>query len=128
MKVLKKLLAKSLVGEVDLLLNRLGVFSRLLVMFWLIYIFAVFGFSYLVGLLFTKRTKKVIIFISMVVLLTPAQIEVNSNDYAPALFTFLFNLILEKDYSLRVLRPIFLSLPTSLLFLWFFIFIKKRFF
>ena len=82
-------------------------------MFWLIYIFAVFGFSYLAGLLFTKRTKKVIIFISMVVLLTPAQIEVNSNVYAPALFTFLFNLILEKDYSLRVLRPIFLSLPTS---------------
>jgi hypothetical protein len=97
-------------------------------MFWLIYFFAVFGFSYLVGLLFTKRAKKVIIFISMVVLLTPAQIEVNSNDYAPALFTFLFDFILEKDYSLRVLRPIFLSLPTSLLFLWFFVFIKKRFF
>jgi hypothetical protein len=97
-------------------------------MFWPVYIFSVFGFSYLAGLLFTKRSKKVIIFISIVVLLTPAQIEVNSNEYAPALFTFLFNLILEKDYSLRVLRPIFLSLPTSLIFLWFAIFIRKRFF
>ena len=97
-------------------------------MFWLVYIIAVFGFSYLAGLLFNKRTKKVIIFISMVVLLTPAQIEVNSNEYAPALFTFLFNFILEKDYSLRVLRPIFLSLPTSLILLWLTIFVKKRLF
>ena len=97
-------------------------------MFWLVYIFAVFGFSYLAGLLFAKRNIKVIIFISTVVLLTPAQIEVNSNEYAPALFTFLFNLVLEKDYSLRVLKPIFLSLPTSLIFLWFIIFIRKRFF
>jgi len=97
-------------------------------MFWLVYIFAVFGFSCLAGLLFANRSMKVITFISMVVLLTPAQIEVNSNEYAPALFTFLFNLILEKDYSLRVLRPIFLSLPTSLIFLWFIVFIRKRFF
>jgi hypothetical protein len=97
-------------------------------MFWLIYIFAVFGFSYLAGLLFTKRVKNVIIFISIAVLLTPAQIEVNSNEYAPALFTFLFNFILEKDYSLRVLRPIFLSLPASVLILWLTIFLKKRFF
>jgi len=97
-------------------------------MFWLVYIFAVFGFSCLAGLLFTNRGMRLITFISMVVLLTPAQIEVNSNEYAPALFTFLFNLILEKDYSLRVLRPIFLSLPTSLIFLWFIVFIRKRFF
>tara|TARA_B110000196_G_scaffold244546_1_gene213213 strand:+ start:172 stop:465 length:294 start_codon:yes stop_codon:yes gene_type:complete len=97
-------------------------------MFWLVYIFAAFGFSCLAGLLFANRSRKVITFISMVVLLTPAQIEVNSNEYAPALFTFLFNLILEKDYSLRVLRPIFLSLPTSLIFLWFIVYIRKRFF
>ena len=97
-------------------------------MFWLLYIFAVLGFSYFIGFFFSKRVKKVIIFISIIVLLTPAQIEVNSNEYAPALFTFLFNFILEKDYSLRVLRPIFLSLPTSLILLWLTIFIKKRLF
>ena len=97
-------------------------------MFWLLYTFAVLGFSYFTGLFFSKKTKKVIIFIGIVILLTPAQIEVNSNEYAPALFTFLFNIILEKDYSLRVLRPIFLSLPTSLVFLWLTIFVKKRLF
>jgi hypothetical protein len=97
-------------------------------MFWMAYIFAVFGFSYLAGFLSPKKSKKLIIFIGMVVLLTPAQIEFSSNEYAPALFTFLFNLILEKDYSLRVLRPIFLSLPVSLIFLWFIVFIRKRFF
>jgi len=96
-------------------------------MFWLLYISAVFGFSYLVGLFFNKRSSKLITFISMVVLLTPAQIEVNSSDYAPALFTFIFNFILEKDYSLRVLRFIYLSLPLSLILLWFIIFIRKRF-
>ena len=97
-------------------------------MFWLLYIFAVLGFSYFTGLFFSKRTKKVIIFIGIVILLTPAQIEVGSNEYAPALFIFLFNFILEKDHSLRPLRPIFLSLPISLGFLWLSIFIKKRFF
>jgi len=97
-------------------------------MFWLLYIFAVLGFSYLISLFFSKRIKKVIIFIGIVIFLTPAQIEVNSNEYAPALFTFLFNFILEKDYSLRVLRPIFLSLPTSLILLWLTIIIKKRLF
>ena len=97
-------------------------------LFWSVYILAVFGFSYLAGLLFPKRSRKVIIFIIMIALLTPAQIEVNSNEFAPALFTFLFNLILERDYSLRVLRPLFLSIPTSLIFMWFIIFARKRFF
>ena len=97
-------------------------------MFWLLYIFAVLGFIYFTGLFFSKRAKKVIIFIGIVIFLTPAQIEVNSNEYAPALFTFLFNFILEKDYSLRVLRPVFLSLPTSLILLWLTIIIKKRLF
>jgi hypothetical protein len=97
-------------------------------MFWLFYIFAGLVFIYLTSLFFSKKTKKVLIFICIVFLLTPAQIEVGSNEYAPALFTFLFNLILEKDHSLRPLRPIFLSLPISLAFLWLSIFIKKRFF
>jgi hypothetical protein len=97
-------------------------------MFWLIYIFAALGFSYLLGLLFPKIVKKVIIFISLILLLTPAQLEVNSNEFGPALFTFLFNFFFEKDYSLRVLKPLVLSLPVSVLFLLLSVFVKKRFF
>ena len=97
-------------------------------MFWLIYIFFSLIFSYLIGLFFKGKSKKLIIFSSLVVLLTPAQIEVSANNYAPAVFTFLFNSLLEQNYSLRVLRPIFLSFPISLLFLGSAFFFKRRFF
>ena len=97
-------------------------------MFWLIYIFFTLIFSYLIGLFFKGRIKKLIIFSTLVVLLTPAQIEISTNNYAPAIFTFIFNSLLEQNYSLRVLRPIFLSFPISLLFLGLILFFKKRFF
>ena len=97
-------------------------------MFWLIYIFFSLIFSYLIGLFFKGKVKKFIIFTTIVLLLTPAQIEISTDDYAPAVFTFLFNSLLEQDYSLRVLRPIFLSFPISLLFLGSILFFKKRFF
>jgi hypothetical protein len=97
-------------------------------MFWLIYISLTFILSYLVGLLFKGKSKKLIIFSTLVVLLTPAQIEISTNNYAPALFTFLFNSLLEQNYSLRVLRPIFLSFPISLFFLGLTFFFKKKFF
>ena len=97
-------------------------------MFWLIYIFFSLILSYLIGLFFKGQIKKLIIFSTVVILLTPAQIEISTNNYAPAVFTFLFNSLLEQNYSLRVLRPIFLSLPISLLFLGSVIFFKKRFF
>ena len=97
-------------------------------MFWLIYIFFSLILSYLIGLFFKGKIKKLIIFSTIVILLTPAQIEISTNNYAPAVFTFLFNSLLEQNYSLRVLRPIFLSLPISLLFLGSVIFFKKRFF
>ena len=97
-------------------------------MFWLIYIFFSLIFSYLIGLFFQGKIKKLIIFSTIVLLLTPAQIEISTDDYAPAVFTFLFNSLLEQDYSLRVLRPIFLSFPISLLFMGSILFFKKRFF
>jgi len=97
-------------------------------MYWLIYIFFSLILSYLIGLFFKGKIKKLIIFSTIVILLTPAQIEISTNNYAPAVFTFLFNSLLEQNYSLRVLRPIFLSFPISLLFLGSVIFFKKRFF
>ena len=97
-------------------------------MFWLIYIFFSLILSYLIGLFFKGQIKKLIIFSTVVILLTPAQIEINTNNYAPAVFTFLFNSLLEQNYSMRALRPIFLSFPISLFLLGLVFFFKKRFF
>ena len=97
-------------------------------MFWLIYIFFSLMLTCLLGLFFGGKTKNLIIFGTIVILLTPAQIQISTNNYAPAIFTFLFNSLLEKDYSLRVLRPIFLSFPISLFLLALVSFFKKRFF
>tara|TARA_B110000438_G_scaffold77476_1_gene77663 strand:- start:246 stop:527 length:282 start_codon:yes stop_codon:yes gene_type:complete len=92
------------------------------------YISFTFVLSYLIGTFFKGKSKKLMIFSSIVILLTPAQIEIGTNNYAPAVFTFLFNSMLEQNYSLRVLRPIFLSFPISLFFLGLVFFFKKRFF
>jgi len=97
-------------------------------MFWLIYIFFSLILSYLIGLFFKGKIKKLIMFSTIIILLTPAQIEISTNNYAPAVFTFLFNSLLEQNYSLRVLRPIFLSFPTSLFLLGLTVFFKKKFF
>ena len=70
----------------------------------------------------------IIFFLSIVIFLTPAQIEVGSAAYAPALFSFLFDVFLEKDYSLRALRPLVLSIPLSCIFLFLFFYFKKKFF
>ena len=96
-------------------------------MFWFLYIVVVLGFSYLVSMP-SKKYHMIIFCLSLVVLLTPAQIEVGSVGYAPALFSFLFNVFLEQDYSLRALRPISLSLPICFLSFWLFSIVKKKFF
>ena len=95
-------------------------------MFWLMYILFCLFFVYLFSNI--SNMNKIFFYICLVVLLTPAQIEVGSSDYGPALFTFLFNTFLEQNYSMRVLRPFILSLPISLLLLWIFLSIKRRFF
>ena len=96
-------------------------------MFWFLYIVAVLGFSYLASLA-SKKYHMIIFCLSLVVLLTPAQIEVGSVGYAPALFSFIFNVFLEQDFSLRTLRPISLSLPICFLSLWLFLIVRKKFF
>jgi hypothetical protein len=82
----------------------------------------------LISLRFKRESKKYIGFAVFIILLTPTQIEVNANDFAPALFTFLFNSFFERDFSLRVLRPIALSLPICLIMLWLLEYFRKRFF
>jgi len=82
----------------------------------------------LISLRFKKERKKYIGFVVFIILLTPTQIEVNANDFAPALFTFFFNSLFERDFSLRVLRPIALSLPICLIMFWLLEYFRKRLF
>tara|TARA_S200000501_G_scaffold297299_1_gene283594 strand:+ start:875 stop:1129 length:255 start_codon:yes stop_codon:yes gene_type:complete len=60
--------------------------------------------------------------------ITPAQIETSTLDYAPSLFTFIFNILFEQDFSTRVLRPLFLSLPLGIFSLFLYFFLKRKFF
>lgn len=96
-------------------------------MFWIIYIFA----SIFVSLLTAKISNKYNIeffIILLVAFLTPAQITVSELEFAPALFVFIFNIFFQQDFSIRVLKPLLLSLPLSIIFLLLYSPVKKRFF
>jgi len=94
--------------------------------FFFLYLFSSFGASLLLGSFFNDKNFFFIVFFSFTIFITPAQISVDSSDYAPALFAFIFNSILEQDYSLRVLRPLMLSIPISLLIWYAGLMIKRR--
>ena len=64
----------------------------------------------------------------LIFFITPTQIETSTSDYAPALFTFVFNVLFEQDFSTRVLRPLMLSVPITLISLKIYLLLKKRFF
>ena len=96
-------------------------------MFWFIYIFSVLSIFYLIT--FSREYKfSTLHFILLIVLLTPAQLDAVNSIYSPALFSFFFNLILERNLSLRLLRPLLLTIPISLLGFYLYFVIKKRFF
>jgi hypothetical protein len=97
-------------------------------MFWYLYIFSVCCFCYLLSSFLNGSINRLLILSCLIVLLTPAQIEAGVDGYAPAIFTFLYNTLLENNYSLRPLRPVLLSLSVSLLFLGIFTVIKRKFF
>ena len=61
-------------------------------------------------------------------MMTPSTIQVSSNNFAPAVFVFIFDIILEKSISLRSLRPLVISLPAVLILVYGVIFLKRKFF
>ena len=97
-------------------------------MSFLLYLLTSFGVSFLFGSFFSEEKKQFIIFLILIILLTPAQLSLGSTEYAPSIFAFMFNLILEQDYSLRVLRPLILSIPICLFLGFIILSIRKRFF
>ena len=76
----------------------------------------------------SKKNYRKIFTILIIFFLTPAQIEVSGSSYAPSFFTFIFNILFQQDFSIRVLRPLLLTLPFCLLSLFMFSIIKRRFF
>lgn len=64
----------------------------------------------------------------LVILMTPAQIEIKGSDYAPSLFTFCFMIVFEQNFSLRSLRPLLISLPMTMILLSIHLSVKKKFF
>jgi len=94
--------------------------------FWFIYVLIAFIFSCFISYIFNKSLLT--FYICFISLLTPAQVEIGLANYAPAIFTFLFNLLFDQDYSLRVLRPLLISLPLSLICLWLVLSFKRRLF
>jgi len=97
-------------------------------LFWIIYFIVSLFISYRLSLLFSTRLRKYLLLSIFIVLITPASIDSGSTKLAPALSVFIFDLLLEGNFSLRSLRPILLSLPTSLLILIISLKVKKRFF
>ena len=96
-------------------------------MYWSLYILC----SILVSYLLARNLKKNFIYVFplfLIILITPAQIQSFEDNFAPAIFAFLYNVFLEKDYSLRVLRPLVLSTGGTIIFLFLISIIRKRFF
>lgn len=95
-------------------------------MLWLIYLTA----SILISAILARISKKYyfeIFILLLIVFFTPAQIEVSESNYAPSLFSFIFNLIFKQDFSTRVLRPLLISLPLGLIVLYLYSKIKRKF-
>ena len=96
-------------------------------MFWIIYLLAAILFSYVLANLAKKNSFQLFV-ILLITLITPAKLEISGLNYAPSVYALIFNIFLEQNFSLRVLRPLVLTLPLGILFLIVYSSFKKRFF
>tara|TARA_B000000475_G_C16005177_1_gene450595 strand:- start:1240 stop:1530 length:291 start_codon:yes stop_codon:yes gene_type:complete len=96
-------------------------------MFWLIYIASSISISLLLSRLSKEYSLELLILL-LIIFITPAQIESAASEYAPSLFTFVFNIVFEQNFSTRVLRPILLSISLGLLSILVFKLLKRKFF
>jgi len=95
--------------------------------FWMIYIFGVLFLSHYVACVKIKYYFQIFMLTS-IFFLTPTQIEISNSEYAPSIFTFVYSVLLERNFSTRPLRPIFITIPLGLLLVLLSSLIKKRFF
>ena len=79
-------------------------------MYWSIYILSSLLISSIIST-FNKKYYLELFVLSFVIFITPTTIEVSNLEYAPSLFTFFFNLLLEQNFSIRPLRPLVITIP-----------------
>ena len=96
-------------------------------MYWLIYICCSIVVAHMISRYLEKYYLHIFFLVSTL-LLTPSQISISDQNLAPSIYTFLFNFIFERNFSLRPLRPLILTLPLSILLSFIVFQIKKRFF
>ena len=96
-------------------------------MYWTIYIFSSLLICSVIATINKKYFTEILV-LSFVIFTTPAQIDISNLDYAPSLFTFLFNLLLEQNLSLRPLRPLVITIPSSIVVIFVVRMFKRKFF
>ena len=94
--------------------------------FWVFYLLSLFCFVILMGAYFGKYRHSLSLF-CFVIFMTPAQIDIGSTYYGPAVISFMLDLILEQRFSLRLLRPLVLTLPISMILFWMYVVVRRRF-
>ena len=96
-------------------------------MYWFIYLFSSLLICSIIATI-NKKYYSEIFFLSFLIFITPAQIEISNTDYAPSLFTFFFNVSLEQNMSLRPLRPLIIAIPAGIVTVFIFRIFKRKFF
>lgn len=96
-------------------------------MFWTLYLLSSLFFSALI----VNKLKKNVVFLFLlltIVLVTPVQLEIDSEYLTPSLFSFFYQVLLEGNISFRLIRPLFLTVTAYIILFFVSIFIKKIFF
>ena len=96
-------------------------------MAWFFYIVCVFLLAHIIASC-TKKHYSLSYTILLILALTPSQLEFQSSSYAPSIFSFFYSMVLERDFSTRVLRPLIITVPVGLIGYFVVSYIKKRFF
>jgi len=92
---------------------------------WAIYSFSILFISLYLSQISSKKIRSYLFILILLLLITPSRIDSGVETLAPALFIFLFDILFEKNFSAFSLRPLSISLPLGLLFV-FLIKIAKR--
>jgi len=97
--------------------------------YWVIYLLSSFIICFVLSRFIRNKKIRLIIFIlSFTVLATPALINTNSSELAPAIAIFFFDLIFENIFSTRSLRVLSISVPSTLLLLLLVVLFRRKLF
>ena len=96
-------------------------------MFWFIYFLSSVLMSFFIARL-SKENYLPLFTLLLVFFVTPTPIDPQGLNYAPSFFTFLFNIIFQEDFTARALRPLFLTLPLTVIFFLLHKFFKRKLF